>query len=688
MTYRLARTGILIACLGALTGAARAANPNEETPLDALPYTPGLDVSAMDRTAEPCEDLYQFACGNWNKLNPIPADQSRWSVYSKMAAEGQRFQWGILQRLAAAKNGNTPLQQKLGNYFAACMDESHVEAAGHTPLTPLLKQIDTIADKAALPALLADLHQDLPGSSPFFALGAAQDFGDASRVIAFAYSGGLSLPDRDNYLKADSRNRALRKQYVEHMTRMFVLLGDTPADAARRASDVMRIETALAQATLSRVEQRDPYKQFNKRDARGLQAMTPQFKWAGYLAGLKQPALDQFNVTEPRFYAQFNALLARESLAAIKNYLRWHATNAYAPHLSKPFVDENFAFFGKTLRGTPAQQARWKRCVALTDQQLGEALGQEFVSRAFSAELKEQTLRMTKQIEAAMAKDIDSLTWMSPQTKQRAQEKLGAIVNKIGYPDRWRNYDAFTVSRGDYIGNVTRGTRFEAQRQLAKIGQPVDRGEWLMTPSTVNAYYDPQMNSINFPAAVLQAPLYDPKMDDAPNYGNTGGTIGHELIHAFDDEGRKFDAQGRLRDWWTQRDAKAFESRAQCVVDQYAKYIVIDDIRINSRLTLGEDLADLGGLILAWSAWKTETANKVLENRDGLSPEQRFFVGFAQWTCGETRPEELRIHAMTDPHSPNKYRINGVVVNMPEFQQAFSCKAGQAMVKEKRCRVW
>ncbi|MCX9157998.1 M13 family metallopeptidase [Niveibacterium sp. 24ML] len=688
MPYRFARTGVLIACLGTLTCAAHAGSVADETPLDTLPYTPGLDVSAMDRNANPCEDLYQFACGSWNKLNPIPADQARWSVYSKMAAEGQRFQWGILQRLAAATNGNTPLQQKLGNYFAACMDEAHVEAAGVSPLTPLLRRIDGLADKAALPALLADLHQDLPGGSPFFAFGAAQDFGDASRVIAFAYSGGLSLPDRDNYLKTDARNRTLRKQYVEHMTRMFALLDDAPGVAARNAADVMRIETALAQATLSRVEQRDPYKQFNLRDARGLQAMTPQFNWASYLAGLKQPGLDQFNVTEPRFYAQFNALLARESLTAIKNYLRWQAANALAPHLSKAFVDENFAFFGKTLRGTPAQQPRWKRCVALTDQQLGEALGQEFVSRAFSAELKAQTLQMTKQIEAAMAKDIESLTWMSPQTKQRAQEKLGAIVNKIGYPDRWRNYDAFTVSRGDYTGNVTRGTRFEAQRQLAKIGKPLDRGEWLMTPSTVNAYYDPQMNSINFPAAVLQAPLYDPKMDDAPNYGNTGGTIGHELIHAFDDEGRKFDAQGRLRDWWTKKDAKAFETRAQCVSDQYAKYVVIDDIRINSRLTLGEDLADLGGLILAWSAWKAETANKVLENRDGLTPEQRFFVGFAQWTCGDTRPEELRIHAMTDPHSPSKYRINGVVVNMPEFQQAFSCKPGQAMVKEKRCRVW
>jgi len=469
---------------------------------------------------------------------------------------------------------------------------------------------------------------------------------------------------------------------------MFALLGDDAATAARNAATVVRVETELARASMSRVDLRDPHKQFNKMDARRLKAMTPHFDWSAYLAGLQHAELNQFNVTEPKFYARLDALLARESIGTLKTYLRWHTAHAYAPHLSKPFVDENFAFFGKTLRGTPQQQPRWKRCVALADQQLGEALGQEFVSRAFSAELKAQTLRMTQQIEEAMAKDIEGLDWMSAETKARAQEKLRGIVNKIGYPERWRNYDAFVVAREDHAGNVVRGSRFEAQRQLAKIGKPLDRGEWDMTPSTVNAYYNPQMNDINFPAGVLQPPLFDPKLDDAPNYGNTGGTIGHELIHAFDDEGRKFDAQGRLRDWWTKRDAKAFESRAQCVVDQYGKYVVIDDIKINSRLTLGEDIADLGGMILAWSAWKAETANKTLEARDGLTPEQRFFVGFAQWTCGEVRPEEQRIHAMTDPHSPGKYRINGVAVNLPEFQQAFACKPGQAMVKEKRCRVW
>ncbi|GAA5179533.1 M13 family metallopeptidase [Niveibacterium umoris] len=680
-----------VAALMALTVvfvSAHAADPASQTPLDAMPYTPSLDVSAMDRDANPCEDLYQYACGNWIKNNPIPADQSHWSVYSKLAADGQRFQWGILQRLADAKNGNTPLQQKLGNYFAACMDEAHVEASGATPMAPVLKRIDALQSHRELPALLAELHQDLPGASPFFGFFAAQDFADADRVIAFAAAGGLGLPDRDNYLKTDERNRALRKQYIEHIARMFVLLGDDVAQAERNAADVMRIETALARASLSRVDLRDPIKQHHPMDARQLQALTPHFDWSGYLAGVQLRELEQFNVTEPKFYRRLDALLTQEPLEAQKTYLRWHAARAFAPHLSKVFVDESFAFYGKTLLGTPEQKPRWKRCVMLADQQLGEALGQEFVSRAFSAELKAQTQRMTQQIEEAMAKDIDSLPWMSKETKARAQEKLRAIVNKIGYPDKWRNYDAFVVSRGDYAGNVVRGSRFEAQRQFAKIGKPLDRGEWDMTPSTVNAYYNPQMNDINFPAAVLQPPLYDPKLDDAPNYGNTGGTIGHELTHAFDDEGRHFDGQGRLRDWWSRRDAKAFEERAQCIVDQYAKYVVVDDIKINSRLTLGEDIADLGGMILAWSAWKAEVAGKALESRDGLTPDQRFFVGFAQWACEATRPEELRIHAMTDPHSPGKYRINGVAANMPEFQQAFACKAGQAMVKARRCRVW
>jgi endothelin-converting enzyme/putative endopeptidase len=510
-------------------------------------------------------------------------------------------------------------------------------------------------------------------------------------VIAFAAAGGLGLPDRDSYLKADPKSQDVRAKYVTHIANTFRLLGDAPEQAQRNATKVMEIETALATASLSRVDKRDPYKLYHKMNAKGLQALTPGFDWRAYLAAIGQPRADSFNVTEPAFFKALGKMWRASDLPSTQTYLRWQLARSMAPALSSNFDNEHFDFFSKTLRGIEQQPPRWKRCVGLVDRQLGEAMGQEFVSRAFSPELKAKSLHMTQQVEEAMKKDIDSLDWMSPETKQRAQQKLAAIVNKIGYPDKWRDYASFVVRPGDFAGNVERGHIFEQRRQLAKIGKPLDRSEWSMTPPTVNAYFDPQMNDINFPAGVLQPPLFDPKMDDAPNYGNTGGTIGHELTHAFDDEGRQFDAQGNLKDWWTKKDAKEFEERAQCIVDQYAQYNVVDDIKINSKLTLGEDVADLGGLILGWMAWQAEMASMPQQAqplRDGLTPEQRFFVGYAQWACENDRPENLRVKAMTDPHSPGRYRVNGLMVNMPQFQQAFQCKPGQPMVREKRCRVW
>jgi len=450
----------------------------------------------------------------------------------------------------------------------------------------------------------------------------------------------------------------------------------------------MEIETALAKATLTRVEQRDPYKLFHKMDRKGVQALTPGFDWNAYLAASGLASVKTLNVTQPEFYKALEGQWQSRSLADIKTYLRFHIANASAAFLSTSFVNASFEFFSKTLRGVPQLRPRWKRCVTLVDGQLGEALGQEFVSRAFSPETKEKTLRMTHQIEDAMRKDIEQLDWMSPATKTKAQEKLKSIVNKIGYPDKWRDYSAVTVRRGDFYGNVQRAQVFDAKRDLAKIGKPLDRAEWAMSPPTVNAYFDPQKNDINFPAGVLQPPLFDPKIDAAPGYGNTGGTIGHELTHGFDDEGRKFDAKGNLKDWWSPEDDKAYEARAQCIRDQYSTYTIVDDIKINGALTSGEDIADLGGLILAWMAWKEETANQRLQPVEGLTPEQRFFIGYAQWACENERPENLRVKAITDPHSPGKYRVNGLMVNLPEFEQAFSCKKGQPMVAEKRCRVW
>ena len=660
----------------------------QDAPLSALPYSPSLDPASMDRSADPCVDFYQYACGGWLRSNPIPADQASWSVYRKLGEDNQRYLWGILRELAARKDGRTRVQQQLGDYFASCMDEAAVEKAGARAVARYLRRIDAMRSKRELPAVLGALHLAPTDAGLFFGFTSNQDFGDSSRVIAWAEPGGLGLPDRDYYLKEDDRSKEIRAKYVAHVADVFRLLGQDGPRARASADQVMKIEAALAQRSFTRVERRDPQRLFNLVDAKGLQALTPGFDWLAYQRALGIKPLDTFNVSEPEFYRELARQLDAASLEELKTYMRWHVARAFSPLLSQPFVAANFDFFSKTLRGVPQLRPRWKRCVALVDRDLGEALGQEFVRRTFSAKVKEDVLRMTRQIERAMEEDIKSLDWMSPATKERALEKLHAIVNKIGYPDRWRDYSSVTVRRGDFAGNVERATRFETRRVLGKIGKPVDRSEWYMTPPTVNAYYNAQTNDINFAAGVLQPPLYDPKTDAAPNYGNTGGTIGHELTHGFDDEGRQYDAKGNLRDWWTPADAAAFNERAQCIADQYSRYTIVDDIRINSKLTLGEDVADLGGLILAWMAWKAETAGQTLAPRDGLSPEQRFFVGYAQWACENQRPENLRVNAITDPHSPGKWRVNGLVVNMPEFAQAFSCRAGQPMVAEKRCRVW
>ena len=673
--------------LALATSGAPWAAPAVETPLQQLPYTPSLDPAAMDRSVNPCDDLYQFSCGGWMKANPIPADQSRWSVYAKLANDNQRYLWGVLQGLAAAP-GETADQRKLGDYFAACMNEDAIEAQGLKPLQALLGRIEQLPSKAELPALLAELHRATGSSRFVFGYGSGQDLAEPERVISLIGAGGISLPDRDDYLRQDAKSRQLRAQYLAHLTRVFALLGD--ASPAASARSVMATETELARAQLTRVQQRDPYATFHPMKLAQVQALSPLFDWTAYRSALKAPASDAFNVAEPQYIRAVNAWLKRAPLAQLKTYLRWHLAAAYAPHLQREWRQAHFDFFEKTLNGQPEPKARWKQCVQLVDQQLGEALGKEYVARNFSPDLKAKVLAMSEQIEQAMAQRIQQLDWMSAETKKRALEKLHSVVNKVGYPERWRDYSAYTVSRDDFAGNVLRGLQFEVARDLAKIGQPLDRNEWGMTPQTVNAYYSPQTNDINFPAAVLQPPLYDAKLDDAPNYGNTGGTIGHELIHGFDDEGRQFDAKGSLKNWWAPKDEKVFKTRAACVAKQYAKYTVIDDIKINSALTLGEDLADFGGMVLAWVAWQAQVAGQTLPSRDGLTPEQRFFVGFAQWDCSHARPEAARVHARTDPHSPGRYRINGVVVNMPEFEKAFACKPGSKLVKPaaQRCRVW
>ncbi len=568
------------------------------------------------------------------------------------------------------------------------MDEAAAEKAGLQPIQSRLDAIAAIRTLADLSRVVSNQHADGSVDNALFGVGSDQDFADSQSVIAFAVRGALGLPDRDYYTKTDKKSVEIRDRYIAHMAQVFGLLGGTPAESAGAAKDVMAIESELANSMLTRVELRDPHKVFHKMTRAEFEALAPSLDWKYYFTTSKLDGVTVVNVTEPAYYKKLQELLGTHSIAQWREFLRWNLIRNASPYLSSKFADPQFDFYGRYLRGIPQQRPRWRRCVAWVDRDLGEALGQVFVAKTFTPDTKDRTLTMTKQIEAAMERDLQTLPWMGDETRKQALAKLHAIVNKVGYPDKWRDYSALLIKPDDLAGNVIRASEFEDRRQLNKIGKPLDRGEWGMTPPTVNAYYSAQMNDINFPAGVLQPPLFDPKMDDAPNYGNTGATIGHELTHGFDDEGRQFDALGNLKDWWTEKDGAEFDRRAKCVVDQYSSYIAVDDIHINGKLTNGEDIADLGGTLLAYYAWKRATEGQDLKAVEGLTPDQRFFVGMAQWACGEVRPELKRERALTDPHSPLEYRVNGVVSNIPEFRKAFSCTATQPMVRENACRVW
>jgi putative endopeptidase len=650
---------------------------------------PVLDLSSMDQTIDPCTDFYTYSCGGWMKKNPIPPDQSSWSAYGKLQDENTAQLRSILEAAAVPDRKRNAANQKIGDYYAACMDEKGVETTGIKPLRHYLAEIDKLTSKSELAQVVAERAYWLPyRHSTMFRFGANQDAKDSTQMIAETDQGGLGMPDRDYYFKDDAKSQELRKAYLAHVQKMLELLGDKPETAAAEAQTVMRIETALAQGSMTRVERRDPQKLYHKMSVQEFEALTPSFQWNTYFVKVGLSSLASLNVAAPDFFKTLNAEIDREELASWKSYLRWHLVEANARYLPAAFVNADFDFHGKILSGAEQIEPRWKRCTEDVDGDLGEALGQAYVEKYFSAEAKQKVVVMVKEIESAMQQDVNALPWMSAGTKPKAIEKLHAVANKIGYPDKWRDYSKLEVTRADEMGNALRARQFEFNRQLAKIGKPVDHGEWDMTPPTVNAYYNPQMNDINFPAGVLQPPLFDPKSDAAPNYGNTGGTIGHELTHGFDDEGRQFDAQGNLRDWWTPEDEKEFVERASCISDQYSTYTIIDDIKINGKLTLGEDVADVGGLILAYMAWKEHTKGQTLQPIDGLTPDQRFFVGYGQSWCSNERDENKRLRATVDPHSPEKYRTNGVVSNMPEFPEAFHCKDGSAMVNQNRCRVW
>ena len=648
----------------------------------------GLQFSPahMDTTADPCVDFYQYACGNWMAKNPIPPDQSAWSVASKLIEHNREVLRSILEKASANSSKRTADQQKIGDFYAACMDESTIDKLQARPLEPELDRILAIQDKAALVDEIVRLH--LNGVNVLFEFSSGSDLNDAKMNIAQADQGGLSLPDRDYYLKDDAKSVELRRQYVEHVQKMMELLGASSEVAAREAQAVLRLETALAKASLDRVTRRDPNKTNHKLPATELSSLCPRIDWPKYFHGLGTPAFTDLNIAVPDFFRALDSTIAQTDLDDLKTYFRWHLVHSEAAFLSKAFVDEDFHFFRQILTGAKENQPRWKRCVSAVDGDLGFALGQEYVQQTFGADGKARTLQMVEEIEKSLSTDIQSLDWMTPATKQQALIKLHAVANKIGYPDHPRDYSTVKIARGDAVGNDLRATEYEVRRQLNKIGKPVDHAEWRMTPQTVNAYYMPVENNINFPAGILQPPFFDKSMDAAVNYGAIGSIVGHELTHGFDDQGRRFDAQGNLKDWWTPEDAKEFEKRAQCFIDEYSAFKAVDDVHVNGKLTLGENTADNGGLRLAFMSLMRSLESKPQPKIDGFTPEQRFFIANGQAYCQNIRPEGARLRAQVDPHSPNPDRVIGVVENMPEFQRAFACKAGQPMVRAPACRVW
>jgi putative endopeptidase len=645
-------------------------------------------LDTIDQSQNPCSDFYAYACGNWLKNNEIPSDQSRWGSFNELAERNRAILRGILEKASADTPGRDAIDQKIGDFYGSCMDEKAVDAKGVTPLKPELDKIAAAQDKATLIEIIA--HDHRMGSNSFFDFGSDADLHNASMDIAYVDQSGLTLPDRDYYLKDDAHMADMRKSLTTYVTELFKLSGQTDAQASDSAKTVLRIESELAKASMDRTERRDPKKLDHKMKVDAINTMAPDFYLQRYFAATGAPAFSQLNVTNPDFFKEVSEILKSESLASLKTYASLHVMTVAAPWLSQPFVTANFEY-NKALTGQKEIRPRWKRCVAATDDALGEALGQRYVELTFGADGKARMLKMVAALEKALSEDIQNLDWMSPDTKKQAQVKLAAITNKIGYPDKWRDYSKLNIVRGDLLGNFQRANEFESNRQIAKIEKPVDRKEWGMTPPTVNAYYNPSINEIVFPAGILQPPFFDKNMDDAVNFGGIGLVIGHELTHGFDDEGRKFDAQGNLNDWWTAEDGKKFEERATCVANEYGNFTAIDDLKLNGRLTLGENTADNGGARIAFAALQATMANDpaIADKRiDGFTADQRYFLGFGRVWCMKQRPEIARMLVTVDPHSPGKYRVDGVVQNLPQFEKAFSCKTGDAMVSANACRVW
>jgi putative endopeptidase len=647
----------------------------------------GVDLGAIDKSADPCQDFYKYACGNWMAHNPVPSAYGRWGRFNELMDRNEATLREILESAAKHPDG-TAVDHEIGAFYGACTNETHVNDLGWKPLKAEIERINALRTVAEFPAEVARLHDQ--GVNVFFSFGSTPDYENAKMTIAEADQGGLGLPDREYYFRKDPKSEETRSKYVEHIAKIFELLGDSGEVAATKARAVMVFESNLATASLSRTDRRDPKRLHNSMTLPQFDSSLNQFSFDQYLTDLPLTPVDHLNVAVPAFFTNLNGLLTSTPFNDLKSYMVWQYVHSFAPYLSQAFVDENFNFYGKYLTGAQELQPRWKRCVEATDRSLGEALGQKFVERAFAGQSKEKTRQLVAAIESEMEKDINSLTWMSDETKQQALIKLRGVTNKIGYPDRWRDYSSIVVKKDDLQGDVARTREFEQRRDLNKIGRPVDRQEFHMTPPTVNAYYSPQENNINFPAGILQPPFYNNSADMAVSFGAIGSVIGHELTHGFDDQGRQFDADGNLRDWWTAKDDAEFKQRVGCISDEYSHFSPVPGVNLNGKLTLGENGADNGGVRLAYMALEQALQDGTVANKqlDAYTPEQRFFLGYAQVWCQNVRPEEARQRAYTDPHSPGQFRVDGVVQNTPEFQKAFSCSANQPMVSANACRVW
>lgn len=650
---------------------------------------PHFSIDNIDKSVDPCVDFYHYACGNWIKNAEIPADRPRWASFDELNEHNMEIERGILEKAAAGGASRNPIDQKIGDLYGSCMDEKAADTKGLAPLKPELDRIAAVKDRPALIAELAHLY--LVGGVSLFSFYPNSDFHNADQVIANIDQGGLSLPDRDYYIKDDADKVEMRKHLAEYVTQLFTLAGQSSQEAVHSADTVLTIETVLAADAMDRTKRRDPKTHDHKMTREEAVALAPDFYLNRFFDGVGATNFTSLNVGNPDYFAQVNRTLTALPLDSLKTYVTWHVLRNSAPWLSRSFAEADFKM-RQALTGQKQIQDRWKRCVNLVDNQLGEALGQRYVELTFGPEGKQRMLKMVDALEKSLDTDIQNLDWMGADTKKEAKLKLQAIRNKIGYPDVWRDYSSVIIKRDDLMGNIERANEFEAKRQVAKIDKPLDRKEWGMTPPTINAYYSGSYNEIVFPAGILQPPFFDKNVDDAINFGGIGLVIGHELTHGFDDQGRKFDPQGNLRDWWTEQDGKEFEKRVSCVADEYSNFVAVDNMHLNGRLTLGENTADNGGARVALAALEQMIAEdpngKEAQTIDGYTPEQRFFLGFGRVWCEKQRPEFLRMQVSTNSHSPGMYRVDGVVQNMPEFQKAWGCKAGQPMVAENACHVW